>query len=140
MSSRSIEHVGRVDEVTLNDIRVTITSKSSCASCSARQACLASQTSEKVIVVSKPSCNFIVGEEVKVIMRESMGFKALFYGYVLPVLVLVAALVLFIFLGLSEIHSALFAILLLVPYYLILRVFRKKLERQFSFNIEKLGE
>lgn len=139
MSVTTIEHVGRVDEVTRNDIRVTITSKSACAGCHARNVCTAAETKDKVIVISKPIENFIVGEEVKVIMRQSLGFKALFYGYVLPVIILVVALVIFSLLGVSEIKSAIFAILLLVPYYLLLRLFRKKLEKQFAFSIEKLG-
>lgn len=139
MSESSIEHLGRVDEVTRNDIRVTIISKSACAACHAQKACSVADTSEKTIVISKPSVNFIVGESVKVIMKESLGFKALAYGYLVPVLILIVSIVVFTLVGISEINSGILSILMLVPYFVLLRVFRQKIEKQFSFSIEKIG-
>ncbi|HSA04597.1 MAG TPA: SoxR reducing system RseC family protein, partial [Tenuifilaceae bacterium] len=87
-----IEHLGRVDAVTANDIRVVIVSQSACASCHAKGACSASDTSEKIVVISKAGHNYLVGETVKVLLKQSLGYKALFLGYILPLIVLLTAL------------------------------------------------
>lgn len=139
MSESSIEHLGRVDEVTRNDIRVTIVSKSACAACHAQKACSVAESSEKTIVISNPPANFIVGENVKVIMRKSLGFKALAYGYLFPVLILIVSIIVFTLVGFSEVNSGILSISMLLPYYVLLRIFRQKIEKQFSFSIEKIG-
>ncbi|HDP74559.1 MAG TPA: hypothetical protein ENN49_01565 [Bacteroidales bacterium] len=140
MSSKPnvIEHLGRVEAVTATDIRVTIISQSACASCHAKGACTAADVAEKQVVVSKPYHSYTVGETVKVTLQQSLGFKALFLGYILPLIVLVVSLFVFNAMGLSEPVSGLIALAVLVPYYLLLYLFRKRIEKQFHFDIEKL--
>ncbi len=90
-----IEHLGRVDAVTPNDIRVVIVSQSACASCHANGACTASDSAEKVVVITKSNHNYLVGETVKVLLKQSLGFKALFLGYILPLIVIIVSLFVF---------------------------------------------
>jgi len=71
-------------------------------------------------------------------MQQSLGFKALFLGYILPLIVLVVSLFVFNALGFSESVSGLLSLAVLVPYYLMLYLFRKSIEKQFHFDIEKL--
>lgn len=133
-----IEHLGRIDAVTPNDIRVVIISQSACASCHAKGACSASDVSEKIVVVSKTNHNFLVGETVKVLLKQSLGFKALFLAYILPFIVVVTAL--FIFSSIvSEGIAGILALLSLIPYYAILYFFKNKISKQFNFDIEKIS-
>lgn len=140
MSSKSnvIEHLGRVEAITANDIRVVIISQSACASCHAKGACTASDVAEKQVVVSKPFHSYTVGETVKVTMKQSLGYKALFLGYILPLIVLLVSLFVFNAIGFSEGISGLLSLGVLGPYYFILYVFRKRIEKEFYFDIEKL--
>lgn len=140
MSSKPkvIEHLGRVEAITATDIRVVIISQSACASCHAKGACTAADVAEKQIVVSKPFHSYTVGEIVKVTMKQSLGYKALFLGYILPLIVLLVALFVFKAIGFSEGISGLFSLGVLGPYYLVLYVFRKRIEKEFYFDIEKL--
>lgn len=140
MSSKSnvIEHLGRVEAITANDIRVVIISQSACASCHAKGACTASDVAEKQVVVSKPFHSYTVGETVKVTMKQSLGYKALFLGYILPLIVLLVSLFVFNGIGFSEGISGLLSLVVLGPYYFILYVFRKRFEKEFYFDIEKL--
>lgn len=133
-----IEHLGRIDAVTPNDIRVVITSQSACASCHAKGACSASDVSEKIVVVSKSNHNYFVGETVKVLLKQSLGYKALFLGYILPLIVLLIALFTFSAF-MSEGKAGLLALATLLPYYAILYFFRNKIARQFNFDIEKIS-
>ncbi|MGE0078877.1 MAG: SoxR reducing system RseC family protein [Bacteroidales bacterium] len=141
MSSKPhiIEHLGRVDAITPNDVRVVIVSQSACASCHAKGACTASDSTEKIVVITKPNHNFLVGETVKVLLKESLGFKALFLGYILPLIVIIVALFSFSALGLSEVKAGLLSLLMLIPYYLVLYLFKNAIAKQFNFDIEKLS-
>ena len=133
-----IEHLGRVDAVTPNDIRVVIVSQSACASCHAKGACTASKKKKKIIVISKTSHNYLVGETVKVLLKQSLGYKALFLGYLLPLIILLTSLFTFSAF-MSEGKAGLFALATLLPYYAILYFFRNKIARQFNFDIEKIS-
>lgn len=141
MSSKNnvVEHLGRVDAITRNDIRVVITSQSACEACHAKGACLASESKEKLIVVTRPNHNFVVGEPVKVLLRESLGFQALFLGYVLPLLVVLATLFTLSAFGVAEKTAGLLSLAVLAPYYFVLFIFRKKIGRKFEFGIEKIS-
>jgi sigma-E factor negative regulatory protein RseC len=136
---KTVEHIGRVDEITLNDIRVIITNQSACASCHARGACTVSDSQDKIVVITKQNHNFFVGEEVKVLLQQSLGFKALFLGYLLPLVVVITALVTLNALGFSDGLSGLLALAALLPYYLLLYLLRGSISRVFTFDIEKLS-
>lgn len=140
MSSKSnvIEHLGRVEAITATDIRVVIISQSACASCHAKGACSTADLAEKQVVITKPYHNFTVGETVKVTMKQSLGYKALFLGYLLPLVVVVVSLFVFNGIGLSEAKSGLFSLGVLIPYYLLLYIFRSRIEKEFHFEIDKL--
>ena len=49
--ARLIEHSGVVDRVEGDTVRVKITSRSACGTCSARQACGLAEAQEKIVVV-----------------------------------------------------------------------------------------
>ncbi|MBN1989661.1 MAG: SoxR reducing system RseC family protein [Bacteroidales bacterium] len=134
----TIDHFGRVDEITLSDVRVSIISQSACASCHAKGACGMGEATEKTIVITKPNHNFIVGEQVKVVMKRSLGFKALFLGYILPFIVVVLSLIILTALGISEAVVGGISLGVLVPYYAIMYYFRNKVAQSFNFDLEKL--
>ncbi len=140
MSSKPnvIEHLGRVEAITPTDIRVVILSQSACASCHAKGACSAADMSEKQVVVSKSFHSYTVGETVKVSMKQSQGFKALWLGYLLPMVLIIVFLFLFTAIGFSEAKAGIFSLLVLVPYYLVLYLFKGKFEKEFNFEIEKI--
>jgi sigma-E factor negative regulatory protein RseC len=71
-------------------------------------------------------------------MKESLGMKAILLGYFLPFVVLVTAVVVFINLGIKEGIAGVLSIATLAPYYLVLYLFKNKIQREFNFNIEKI--
>ncbi len=133
-----IEHLGRIEAITPTDIRVVILSQSVCASCHAKGVCSAADAEEKQVVITKPYHNFTVGEMVKVSMQQSMGFKALWWGYLLPLILLLASLFTLSAVGFTEGRAGLLSMLVLIPYYLFLYLFRGKIEKEFHFDIVKI--
>lgn len=87
-------------------------------------------------VLNKNS-GYEVGDRVEVMLEEKQGFRALAYGYVFPLVIL-----LFVLFGVSRLTrreglSALIAIGSLVPYYFIVWIYRKRLSGEFDFRIRK---
>ncbi len=130
-----VSHDGKVVSTSGSHVRVKIISQSACANCFAKSACTAADMQEKIIdaVSSVPVQE---GDAVTVIMEEKLGWIALFYGFFLPFIVMVSVLFLLYALGSSEIKAALFGIGSLVPYYLVLYLFRKKIEKDFIFIVK----
>lgn len=67
-----------------------------------------------------------------------MGMKAVLLAFVFPFLVLLLALASVLHLTHNELVSALAALGALVPYYLIIYICRKRLNRSFIFRLENV--
>jgi sigma-E factor negative regulatory protein RseC len=91
---------------------------------------------EEKIVEVRGHYNVNPGDRVTVLMKQSMGYAALFLGYVFPVIAVVAALIAFISLNLPELTSGLASLGILIPYYSILFFFRNTINEKFSFTLK----
>lgn len=134
-SHGTIQHSGTVKQVEENSVLVSITSNSACSGCHAEGVCNISGKEEKTISV-RGRYNVQPGDNVTVEMSESMGMKAVVLSYVMPVVIIIAGLVVFSFLSISEAASGLAAISLLLPYFIILYIFRKYINRSFTFTLK----
>ena len=68
----------------------------------------------------------------------SMGMRAVFLAFGIPLLILLAALFVSMRMtGDDALLSAVIALCAVVPYYLIIYLSKDKLDRTFSFTIEK---
>jgi len=131
----NINHQGIVQKSDNESVTVLITSQSACSGCHAEGSCNMSGKEEKIVDI-KGFYNVNTGDNVTVIMKQSMGFIALFLGYILPLLVVLIILIVFASLGYSELVSGLLAISSLLPYYLILYFLRKKINDKFVFSLK----
>ena len=133
-----IRHEGKVVKIEKGKFSVKITSPSACRGCRVRAACSASGMAEKIIETFSDR-DLQIGDEVTVVMEEKLGITAVFYSFFLPFLVM--GLVLFVCLtaGISEIIAALCAIISLIPYYLLLHLLARHIEKDFIFRAESLS-
>ena len=132
-----IEHKGRIDHIEGNNAFVKIHAESACISCKLNGVCGTSDTKEKIIEVSNVGKSFQQGDEVDVQITEKMGMKALFYGYLLPFLVVIVTLLTVNAITGRQGLSGLIALFTLAPYYLILALFKSRLKKSFQFNLHK---
>jgi len=136
--NRMVYHDGIVVGMNGHHVRVKIVSQSACAGCHARGVCTAADMQEKIIEAVPVSAEPLQkGDTVTVIMEEKMGWLAVFYGFFLPFIVMIVVLFVSYALGGSDLAAAFAGIGSLVPYYLLLYVFRKKIEKDFIFKAEK---
>ena len=133
-----IKHRGVVEKVEGAHVVVRIVQTSACAACSAKGLCNASESKEKQIDVYEVNASYRIGEEVVLIGSTSMGMRAVALAFGGPVLLLILAL--FVTMRVTEgdaLVSSLVALLAVVPYYLVIYFMKDKLNKTFSFTIEK---
>ena len=136
MSEATITHQGIIDSIAINSFNVKIVSASACSACHAKGACNASDMEEKLIEVVRGEKEFKVGDWVTIISKESMGFKALLLGYVIPFLVVLISLIVCTMASLSESTAGLISIGMLIPYYVILYLTKDIVKKSFIFEIK----
>lgn len=135
-----IEHNGIIEHIDNNLITVRIVQKSACSYCHARGVCMASDMKEKRVEVVDNSGQFVVNESVMLQGRSSVGYWAVLWAFVVPLLILIVAVVYTTKqTSLNEVHATLVSIGALVPYYVILYLFRHKMASTFRFTIKKIN-
>jgi len=138
MSAREdITHPGIVEQIKDDKVFVKILAMSACSSCHAKGMCNVSEMEEKVVEIRRDTQrNFKLGEQVTITMKKSLGSYAVMLGYILPFILLMGVLVLVLFLTGNEGIAGLSAILVLIPYYWLLYIYRNRLKSTFSFMLE----
>lgn len=116
---------------------VTIVNQSACSTCHAKGACTVSDYQDKEIEINEFSGNYQPGQEVTVVFKESKGFSALLWGYVLPFLVVLITLIVVLEITDDELKAGLISLAVLIPYYTTLYFLRHHLKKIFKFEVEE---
>lgn len=138
-----IEHEGIVREISEDFITVEIVNKSACAACHAKGVCVAGE--EEIRYVDVPYSisslveEFNVGDKVNLVLNQSLGVQAVFISYAIPLVILILLLLILSNTGLSELMVGLLSLAGVAVYYLFVFLFRDRLERIFTFSIEKIN-
>ncbi len=139
MKNRQIVHRGVVESIKPQGVVVGIMQEVACSSCAAASLCHVGEGKHRSIVVE---CNcseiFVVGQQVRLVGQAKLGLRATLWAYAVPLASMVAVLIVVTHFTDSEGWGALAALLSLVPYYTALYLLRERLQRKFSFTIEKL--
>ena len=145
---------------------VRIVQTSACAACKAKAMCASAESAEKEMTVvllsdspmgygvldaDKPLLEYKVGDTVEVMVQQKMGWKAVVLAYLLPFFVMLA--VMFVGNGLLDIGNGATGLLgdeakreavlgtvalcAMALYYLVLGMFKDKLQKEFSFTARK---
>lgn len=133
-----IEHEGIIEKINGNHITVRILQQSACSACHAKGVCMASDMKEKLVDISDTSGLYRVNERVVVTGKESIGYKAILWAFIFPLILLITMLILGITIWhFNETEAALGSIFILIPYYFILYLLRHKMANTFRFSIKK---
>lgn len=130
-----IEHEGIVRKSDDKSVTVKISSETACSGCHAEGFCAMFGNEEKLIDI-KGSYNVSSGDRVTVLMKKSMGFTAVFLGYILPLILVIISLVILVASSLPELISGIGSIGVLIFYYIILYFFRNRINNKFTFTLK----
>lgn len=134
-TSHIINHDGIVQRKGDNNVIVAISVTSACAGCHSEASCNLSGKEEKIIEVHG-RYNVEPGDAVTVLMKQSMGYAAVFLGYILPLIVVIVSLITLVAMKIPEFTAGIISIAILLPYYIVLFFFRKKINKQFTFTLK----
>ena len=134
---------------------VRIVQTSACAACKAKAMCASAESAEKEMTVvllsdngrpmgygvldaDKPLLEYKVGDAVEVMVQQRMGWKAVVLAYLLPFFVMLAVMLVgnAIWAVREEILGTV-ALCAMALYYLVLGMFKDKLQKEFSFTARK---
>ncbi len=132
----AIEHTGIIESIEGNIIKASIIAASACAKCDSKSGCGMAESQEKIIDIVDNSGKHTVGEEITITMRQTLGFRALFLGYILPFILILTSLIILLAVQDSEGVAGLVSVAILIPYYFVLYLNKDKLKKAFSFTIK----
>ena len=117
---------------------VEIVSESACGACHAKGLCGVGEQKVKQVVVPAPVSEFYeLGEEVRVELKASMGHKAVWIAYAIPLVVLLSVILILLRAGVPEWAAGLAGIAALALYYFCIWLLRDSLRDQYVFTIRK---
>ena len=123
--------------------RVRIVQTSACAACKAKAMCASAESKEKEMdVVLLGDEQWAIGDTVEVMVQQKMGWKAVILAYLLPFFVMLAVVAVGSGIGnrIAEIGEEVIgtvALCAMAVYYIVLGLFKDKLQREFSFTARK---
>ena len=137
MARNEISHRGIITAMTPELTTVEIISISACAECHAKGVCGMSESKMKEISVpTDPYSDRKVGDEVDVVLKKSMGLKAVWISYVIPLFILMILILSLSSVTVHEVYAGLGAIGGVALYYLLIYIFRDRLAKDFVFYIK----
>lgn len=132
-----IAHKGRIVDITPDFTSVEIIASSACSECHAKGLCGMSEEQEKIIMVpTDPYKVYSVGDEVTVLTKMTMGLKAVWISYVIPLAVLMILILSLSSVIGNELVLGLVSIAGVAVYYFGIWLFRDRLSDEFVFYIK----
>ena len=135
--------------------RVRIVQTSACSACKAKAMCASAESVEKemevmllqdngrlagygVMDADKPLMEYKVGDTVEVMVQQKMGWKAVILAYLLPFFAMLLVICVGnAWLNIREEVLGTIALCAIAVYYIVLGLFKDKLQREFSFTARK---
>ncbi|MFA6859389.1 MAG: SoxR reducing system RseC family protein [Bacteroidales bacterium] len=134
-----IAHRGKIATIDSRLTTVEIISASACGACHAAGLCGISEYTKKAVrIPTDLSAGYEVGQEVEVVLKQSMGNKAVWLCYAIPLLVLLIIVLPLSAVGVGESVTGLSAIGGVLLYYLFLFLFSKKFADEYVFTVRPL--
>lgn len=133
----NVFHQGQVLKLHKGFAEIAIIPQQACGSCHARQFCSLSSSDHKVIEVPVfEKDQLSAGQEVTIVLSSRLGLQAVLLAYFLPFVVVMITLSGVWALTRNQLAAGLSAIGILIPYYLVLRLFKNRLKKVYEFRIQ----
>lgn len=131
--TNTIEHQGIIISIDGSIAHVKIEQTSACASCHVKSVCGASEKSEKIVDANIMQDDLKIGDQVTIIGQKSLGMQAILLAYVLPFVIIVATLFIANIFTSNELIIGTCTLASLIPYFILLRLMRNKIQAKFKF-------
>jgi sigma-E factor negative regulatory protein RseC len=130
-------HSGVVSAIRDRSIIVSLDQNNNCDSCHARGGCGIADSATREVEVGDLDRSFTLHEEVQVTLKKGLGQKAVFWAYIFPFSLMLLTLVV-ASMATEEWVAGLMSLLILIPYYGILYLFRSHFQKTFRITVLKI--
>lgn len=137
-----IKRKGVVESTDGSRAKVRIVRTSACDTCSASDHCSSVESKNLIVeVANRAPFDLTVGDNVIVGMTPHLGHKAVFIGFIAPLLLLIATLTIVSMVSDNVATQSIVPIISICVYYVLLYANRSKINNQFKFELyKKLNE
>ncbi|MEG0795374.1 MAG: SoxR reducing system RseC family protein [Odoribacter sp.] len=133
----SVQHEGIIKSISPQTIEVVINSHSACSDCHAKGACGMADVKQKIITARRPEGDVQIGDSVIVYATMNHAIYSVVLAYILPSVVVVAAIFFLEEFGSNELLAAIGSLLLLSMYFFGLYIFRDRINKKIKFTVER---
>lgn len=134
-TSSQIVHNGVIQAVKDGVAYVSFKQDGGCGGCAARSACNVTEHADRELKVPLDGRQVTGGERVLIYISPTSGLRAVLLSYVIPLALILVVLTTTIELGISEPLAAVLALGSLLPYFLVLKAFSKRIKNNISFEV-----
>lgn len=135
--AKIMEHEARIVAIYPEEKRVEaqMTVSSACGNCKAKAVCGGGESQERLVsaYTSHPEI-YKVGDEVTISIEQIMGYKAIVFSYIVPLVVMLLALAL-THSRWGDLVAGVSALGACALYFVVLAFFRKRLEKVIVFSV-----
>ena len=136
-SGKEISHEGRIVEITPEYTSVEIVSSSACSQCHAKGLCGFSESESKLVMLpTDPYSERKAGDRVNLALKQTMGLKAVWISYGVPLLILIIIVLSLSAVSVHELIAGLSAVGGVLVYYFVIWLLRDRLKNEFVFYIK----
>ena len=129
---------GTVSRSLPHRVEVTVISVSACLHCRLKENCTVSDCrSRNILVEADNPQRYAPGSRVTVLMDSRLGWWAVFYAYILPLILVLGSLFAILTATADETAAAAGALAVLVPYYLLRAAMKKRLLSRYAFRLKE---
>ncbi|UOB17550.1 SoxR reducing system RseC family protein [Abyssalbus ytuae] len=129
-------HSGVISKIRGNSVIVSLKENVHCESCRAKGVCGVSDSGSKQIEVFNSNDSFMLNENVNIILKKELGFKAVVWAYIIPFFLLFVVMIIS-----SKYYeewvAGLLALGVLIPYYFVLYFLKDSFRKVFNASIKK---
>lgn len=137
-ASVCIEQKGVVEMVSDQEIQVKIMRNSLCGPCSVKGLCFMGESAERIIHITDFDKLLKKGDTVSVVITKGKGNRAIILGYLFPFLLMLSVLITLSTMSFPEWFSGISSLAILIPYFILLHLFKNRINKVFYFSAYKL--
>ena len=130
-------HTGVVSRIKGDSVTVTLEQNTHCEACHAKGSCGVSESENKEVEILNFQDSFKINEQVNVVLKKTLGLKAVFWAYVFPFILMFTTLII-ASIYTEEWIAGLVSLFVLIPYYILLYFLKNTFKKVFEISILKI--
>jgi positive regulator of sigma E activity len=137
---KEVSHTGIIGKIDKQGIKVTVGVIAGCANCQINGNCDMAEQSVKELFIECDSSQYKTGQRVEVRLKAARGMNSIFLLYIPPAIILLFTMLIASVFIKDENTIGIVSLLSLLPYYLIILIFRNRIKKQMKYIVIPIYE